>query len=108
MGRKKEKTIQTFNGIIRLKHVNPGSKSEGTAAWLEIDSENGLEKLRLYRNDMPDVDDPLFAGLNDRRVTVNGEKESSAYLRVEKLTVIEEPESEETDTDETINNNNDE
>lgn len=100
--------MQTFDGVIRLTHVNPGSKSEGTAAWLEIDNGNNPKKLRLYRSDMPDVDDPLFAGLNDRHVTVDGEIESSAYLRVERLTVIGEPESEGADTDKTINNNNDE
>lgn len=86
--------MQIFKGFVRVRRVNPGSKSEGTAAWLETaaETEEGRE-LRMYRKDMPEVGDPLFAELDGLYVTVQGKKETGDYLCVKKLTVVDKPES---------------
>lgn len=81
--------MQTFRGIVRVRPVNPGSKSEGTAAWLESIGKTKRGDLRLYRPNMPDVGDPLFVGLDGIRVSIKGTKESPDYLCVNSLTVVD-------------------
>ncbi len=91
--------LQTFTGILKAELVNPGSKSEGRAAWLEIPMEEEPLLLRLYRKDRTDVDDPMFAGLDGQLVTVQGKREVGDYLCVEEMTV---------NNDATNNNDNNE
>lgn len=94
--------MQTFRGTVRVRQVNPGSKSEGRAAWLETVIGSKPKSLRLYRSDMPEVGDPLFADLDGRGVTVKGKKEASDYLRVDSLTVDGIPEENISNNEETV------
>ena len=83
--------MQTFEGIIRVRQVNPGSKSEGAAAWLETDAAGELKMLRLYRSDMPDVGDSFFAEMDGKHVVIGGEAEAADYLRVAEMNVCQDP-----------------
>lgn len=81
--------MQKFRGVVRVRPVNPGSKSEGTAAWLESVGKTKRGDLRLYRVNMPDVGDPFFDSLDGLQVSIRGTKESPDYLCVDSLTVVD-------------------
>ncbi len=76
--------METYNGVLSLRLMNEGSKSEAVYAYLTLDSG---EEYILYRKDNFPADDDYFVPFKGKAVQVLGEVEDE-YMVVEELQLL--------------------
>ena len=68
--------LQAFSGIVVLRVVNRGSKSEHEAVFLDT----GEQSLRLKRASAPPFHDPVLARLAGQRIRCKGQLANGMLL----------------------------
>ena len=75
--------MDEFFGVILVKKLNVGSKSEGFYSYLILDS---MDKIfKLYRKDTYAVNDNFLMEFDRKNVRVFGEVQQETWLMVEKI-----------------------
>ena len=79
--------METYNGVLTLRFMDEGSKSEAVYAYLKLDSG---EEYMLYRQDVYPANDDFFVPFNGQYVLLKGELESDSIL-VEEVQIVGAP-----------------
>lgn len=76
--------MRTFEGTVRLKKMNIGSKSEGIYAYLFCGDQN---IYILCRQGVYPLDDSFFDEYDNQKVVVSGELADGEWLTVETIVI---------------------